>query len=164
MNIFLPNTTSLTHGATEATEAPTEALLIDFASTGVGLGMADIGMLLSHSVAPETLGNGGEERILDAYLAALASARGPDAAPYPRDAALRDYKLAVIDYGRFVVSRFWGDASPETFAKKADKPNTTLVNRNVEAALAFVERIDACLRYFEDTEAHVLEEGKGATG
>lgn len=151
MNIFLPNT--------DIAGGPEEALLIDFASTGVGLGMADIGMLLSHSVAPDTLRDGGEERILDAYLDALADARGPDAAPYPRETAMRDYRLAVIDYGRFVVSRFWGDASPETFAKKAEKPNTTLVNRNVEAALAFVERIDTCLRYFEENESHVLQEG-----
>ena len=130
------------------------AMLIDFASCGVGYGMSDLGMLLSHSVSPAVLDDAGAEgRLIDAYLDALAAASSssPSAASvlYPRDVALRHYKLAVVDYGRFVIARFWKDASPETFAARAGKPNTTLVNRDVPAALAFVRRIDACLTALE---------------
>ena len=70
---------------------------------------------------------------------------------YDRELALRHYRLAVVDYGRFVVGRFWtpAAANPEAFAKKAGSPNTTLVNRSVPAALAFVERVDRCLTLLE---------------
>ena len=49
------------------------------------------------------------------------------------------------------ASCFPASCFPASLSRKADKPNTTLVNRNVGAALAFVERVDACLRYFEET-------------
>ncbi|KAK3279066.1 hypothetical protein CYMTET_13031 [Cymbomonas tetramitiformis] len=93
MNVFLPPDSDDTR----------QAMLIDFASTGVGYGMADVAMHLSHSVAPADLADGGEERLLDAYLQALEVARGNEAAEYPRELALRHYRLAVVDYGRFVV-------------------------------------------------------------
>jgi hypothetical protein len=37
------------------------ALLVNYASTGVGLGMSDVAMHLHHAVLPEDLANGGEE-------------------------------------------------------------------------------------------------------
>ena len=52
------------------------AILIDFASTGVGLGMADVAMHLVHALVPSDLDGGGEEALIDGYLAALAAARG----------------------------------------------------------------------------------------
>ena len=61
MNVFFPvaQPTSSEEKSEKKSEKKgenkSEALLIDFASTGVGIGMADVGMLLSHSVAPETL-------------------------------------------------------------------------------------------------------------
>lgn len=88
MNVFFPNDPS----------AP--AMLIDFASTGVGFGMSDVGMLLTHSVSPEILEGGTEERLVDAYLSALEAARGAQASVYPRELAMRHYRLAVVDYGR----------------------------------------------------------------
>ena len=109
--------------------------------------------------------------MIDSYLDALAShrARGstggtcsvadpadPAApaiaavAPYPRELALRHYRLALCDYGRFVMGRFWGTATPERFAKAAHSPNVVLANRNLESALRFVTRISACLAEFEE--------------
>ena len=149
MNVFLPPEGS-----------DKDAVLIDFASTGVGFGMADVAMHLQHAITPADLADGGEERLVDGYLAALAEARGADAAPYPRETALRHYKLAVVDYGRFIVGRFWVNATPESFAAKANSANTVLVNRNQEAALAFVERLDRYLKEFE-AEAEATE---GAAG
>ena len=176
MNLFLPIDTASASAASADSRrggGDSRAMLIDFASTGVGFGMADVAMHLSHSVAPETLADGGEERLIDAYLAALAAARAGadsgggggggadgsgDVQPvYDRETAMRHYRLAVIDYGRFVVGRFWSAASPESFEAKARSPNTTLVNRDCNAALQFVRRIDAALAYFE---AAVGENGK----
>jgi hypothetical protein len=50
MNVFLPH--DVVNGKT---------LLVDYASTGVGLGMSDVAMHLHHAVLPEDLANGGEE-------------------------------------------------------------------------------------------------------
>ena len=129
------------------------AVLIDFASTGVGVGMADVAMHLVHALAPSDLDDGGEEALVDEYLANLAKARGPGAvaaSPYPRELALRHFRLATCDYGRFVMGRFWGAATPERFAAAAASPNVVLANRNLESALRFVERIHTYLAEFEE--------------
>lgn len=62
MNVFLP-------GA-----AGREALPIDFQWTGVGLGMVDVGMHLSHSVSPAALARGGERELVEFYRGALVEA------------------------------------------------------------------------------------------
>ena len=135
MNVFLPR------GDTE----DDRAVLIDFASTGVGNAMTDVVLHLVHALTPADLDGGGEEALVDYYLEALAARRGSGAAPYPREAALRHYRLAVCDYGRFVMGRFWRDATPASFAANAAKPNVVLANRNLASALRFVERISECL-------------------
>ena len=95
-------------------------MLIDFASTGVGLGMCDVAMLLAHSVSPTTLANGGQERLLATYLDAL---RAKGVVGYDTATATRHFHLATVDYARFVVSRFWGGASAAAFARRAANPN-----------------------------------------
>ena len=154
-------TTTAATTATAAAAAADEPVLIDFASTGVGVGMADVAMHLVHALVPSDLDNGGEEALVDHYLAALERARSSNASrglqspedqqlrPYPREQALRHYRLAICDYGRFVMGRFWGSATPESFRKAAASPNVVLVNRNFEAALRFIERIHECLAGFE---------------
>ena len=81
MNVFLPPESAVDE----------HAVLIDFASVGVGYGLTDVAMHLTHAVLSEDLADGGEERLIDAYLAALAEARGPKAAPYPKKLAMRHY-------------------------------------------------------------------------
>ena len=134
MNVMLP----YDEGACTAEEP----MLIDFASTGVGLGMCDVAMLLAHSVSPTTLAGGGQERLIDAYLDALEE---KGVTNYDRSTAMRHFHLATVDYARFVVSRFWTGASAAAFAKRAANPNVCLPNRDVEAALRFAERVDASL-------------------
>ena len=162
MNLFLPAENPAT--ASGAGEAPAgggetgtatdTGVAIDFASTGVGYGMADVAMFLSHSVAPDTLADGGEEALLRIYVAALAQglrargrggsdsqtgdshadasaaagalqtrgcgglSYGPGAGGASGETLMRQYRMGVVDYGRFVVSRFWGDASPDVFLTK----------------------------------------------
>ena len=137
MNVMLPP---------DGAAATTAPLLIDFASTGVGLGMQDLAMLLAHSVAPSTLADGGQARLIDAYLTALEE-RGVTG--YDRPTAMRHFHLATVDYARFVVSRFWAGASAAAFAKRAANPNVCLPNRDVEAALRFAERIDESLEVLD---------------
>ena len=123
-----------------------QPMLIDFASTGVGYGMCDVAMLLAHSVAPSVTENGGHLRLINCYLDAL---KENGVTGYDRDVAMRHYHLATVDYARFVVARFWGGASPEAFAKRADNPNVCLPNRNVEAALRFAESAETSLWQLE---------------
>ena len=107
---------------------------------------------------------GGEHRLLLSYLHSFHAARRAIHATAPTDdssecydeyplaVALRHYRLGLVDYARFVIARFWTAASPEAFAKKAQSPNTTLPNRDVGAALAFVERVHEALLEIEEEE------------
>ena len=155
MNVMLPSQPRDKDDEVEVGEGG-EAMLIDFASAGVGLGVSDVAMLLTHSVAPEDLADGGEERLLDQYLNELDAARGAAAvaaSPYPRELARKHYRLAAIDYCRFVAGRFWRGATPAQFEARADSQNTTLVNRSIPAALAFVRRVDKFLAEYESEVA-----------
>jgi thiamine kinase-like enzyme len=141
MNIFLPIDNSESY-----------PIVIDFASTGLGLGMSDVAMHITHALDPEHLINGGEEAFVDAYLEALEEAL-PDHHSYPRDVALRHYRLAVIDYFRFIMGRLWRGATLETFEKRKDSKNSVYVNRSVEAAINFIQRADRYLTEFEEERA-----------
>lgn len=137
MNVFLPK------------DPNGDAIMIDFASTGVGLGMSDVAMHIIHAVRPPD--QKGDE-LLDGYLESLHKKRlqfNPNAVPYPRNVALRHYRLAYVDYFRFILGRFWRSASPETFEKKKKSKNTTLVNRDADAAVAFIANTDRYLTEFE---------------
>jgi Ecdysteroid kinase-like family len=133
MNCFLPNNEKSRQRG---------VVMVDFASIGVGLGMQDVGMHVHHAVRPADLANGGEMRLVEHYwtvLNDLLKQRGMD--PYPREVAMRHYRLSVVDYFRFFLGRFWKSATPESFGKKASSKNTALINRDVEAAFAFLERV-----------------------
>ena len=139
MNCFLPKNGSESRGV----------VLVDFASTGVGLGMSDVAMHIHHAVRPVDLANGGEEELLDHYLQTLEDRLATKNQSYPREVALRHYRLAVADYFRFFLGRFWKSATPETFEKKKNSKNTALINRDVDAAIAFLDRVD---RYVDQIE------------
>ena len=134
MNVFIP------------TSLESDAMLIDFAGIGVGLGMSDVAMLLIHSVDPSTLDDGGQGRLIDIYLEALKENGILD---YDKAVAMHHFHIGVLDYARFVISRFWSDASETAFLKRASNPNVCLPNRNVIAALRFIERIDKSLAIIE---------------
>lgn len=123
-------------------------IIIDFASTGLGLGMSDVAMHITHALRPENLVDGGEEKLVEQYLDALERAL-PDHQSYPRDVAMRHYRLAVIDYFRFVMGRLWRGATLETFEKRKDSKNSVYVNRSIEAAINFIERADKYLTEIE---------------
>lgn len=145
MNVFLPK------------DPDGEAVMIDFASTGVGIGMSDVAMHIIHAVRPS---DGSEDELIRGYLDALHEARvlyNHNAHPYPEDIAFRQYRLAYVDYFRFMLGRFWKSASMESFESKRKSKNTTLVNRDVDAAMVFVAKVDKYLEVFEKERAEAKE-------
>ena len=140
LNVFLPHDVA-TH----------EPLLVDFASSGVGLGMSDVAMHVRHAVEPHHLENGGEEHLVRQYWeylqARLASKEGP--LDYPWDLAWRHYKWALVDYFRFFLGRMWKSATPETLQQKADNKNVNLINRSIPAAMAFLRTVEGYLAEIE---------------
>ena len=61
----------------------------------------------------------------------------------------RQYMYAVLDYGRFVVGRFGGDANHDSFARKRNNPNITLPNRDPMAAVRFAFHMDRLLQFLD---------------
>ncbi len=146
MNVFLPT------DETKNKEHP--PLLIDFASCGVGVGLSDVAMLITHAVHPSDLVNGGEEKLVMDYISDFQNALPPSSKQggvvYSQEKALRHYKYATVDYFRFVLGRLWRGATLESFEKKKDSKNAVFVSRNIEAALAFIERAEKYLTEIEE--------------
>ena len=131
-------------------------ILIDFASTGVGLGMSDLAMHVAHVALPEDLEDGLEEHILEKYYNALQNAMSDDMKGlYSKSDALRHYRFATVDYFRFILGRQWNEVTMEIFEKRNKDTNFAMVNRSVEAALKFVERTN---RYLIEIEREMEKE------
>jgi len=63
-----------------------------------------------------------------------------------------------VDYGRFVLERFWKAATPEALEKRKKSRNTTLINRDGAAAMAYIDRMN---RYLTEIEAELtLNDGE----
>ena len=151
MNVFLP---SLRLEELESNE-DLDAILIDFASTGVGVGMSDVAMHIVHAIHPNDLRNGGDKILVKQYFQDFQDtlSRQWKVQDYPFDVAFRHYKFAIVDYFRFVLGRLWRGATIERFAKNKDSKNAVFVNRDVEAALNFIEMAD---RYLAEIEEETL--------
>jgi hypothetical protein len=138
MNVFIPSDDSNAH----------YPIMIDFASTGIGNGMSDVAMHITHALHPNDLVNGGEEKLVDVYIDAMYDALD-DRHLYPRHVAKRHYKLATLDYFRFVLGRLWRGVTLEKIEKSKDSKNSVFVNRNIDAAIYFIERADKYLTELE---------------
>lgn len=142
MNIFFK--------CTEEDPSPTP-ILIDFASTGVGLGMSDVAMHIAHVALPEDLDAGMEDILVKEYYNTLQEALPDDLkGAYTEEDAMRHYRFAVVDYFRFILGRQWNKATLEVFAKRNKDTNFAMVNRSVEAALNFAKRTDRYLKIIEE--------------
>jgi hypothetical protein len=109
-------------------------------------------MHIYHALRP---GDIDEATLLDGYLTALHQARlvcnnGGETQEYPKDIAMRHFQLAVINYFRFFLGRFWKTATLETMKKRKDSKNTNLINRDPDAAVAFVATVDRFLTAYEN--------------
>lgn len=128
MNVFLPRDMD-----------NDQALMVDWASCGIGLGMSDLAMHIHHAVPPQLLANGGEESLVKYYWEQLCSLIQTD---YPWELAWMHYKYAVVDYFRFFLARMWKGANPRSFEKKRDNKNVSLINRDIRAACEFMVTVD----------------------
>jgi len=140
MNVFLP------------VDPKDQALLVDFASVGTGLGMSDVAMHVHHAVVAETLDSDDtEKQLVDHYWKEVCTSLVSDQAreDYTWDVAYRHYKFAVVDYFRFFLGRFWKVSTHESMNKLRDNKNTNLINRSVPAAVAFVARVDRYVAFVE---------------
>ena len=126
-------------------------LLIDFASSGVGLGASDLAMHVAHVALPEDLDNGMEDILVEKYFSVLQDAL-PDNVKntYSREEARRHYLFGTVDYFRFILGRQWKGATTEVFAKRNKDTNFAMVNRSIDAALHFSKRVDLYLRDIEE--------------
>lgn len=143
MNVFLP------------LKDEDEPLLIDFASVGVGLGVSDIAMHIPHALHPDDLDNGGEEELVEHYYkifqeALPASKKNGCGSSYTYEQFWRHYKFARVDYFRFILGRMWKGLSMEVFEKRKNLKNFAEFNRTLEAALAFIIRVDKYLVEIEE--------------
>jgi hypothetical protein len=99
-----------------------QTLLVDYASTGVGLGMSDVAMHLHHAVLPEDLANGGEEALVKYYWKSLQDLLNQQ---HPAENYQYSYDEAwrIIDNRSsttFLFSSLWKTATPESMQLKAD--------------------------------------------
>lgn len=143
MNIFLPKEDDNITNSTP--------LLIDFASSGVGLGVSDLAMHIAHALTSEDLeDNGMEEVLFNLYYDTLQKAL-PSALKfvYSKQDAWRHYKFATVDYFRFILGRQWKGATVEVFERRSTDTNFGMVNRSIRAALHFVKCADTYLREIE---------------
>ncbi|CAE7249401.1 Rev1 [Symbiodinium sp. CCMP2592] len=96
MNLFLP------------VNEDVQPLLIDFQWTGVGFGMADVAMHLSHSVETESVLAHEEDlvRVYHSLLTDFLEQRGAVAAAqaFSFETAWHYYTLSFLDYARMVIS------------------------------------------------------------
>ena len=128
-------------------------ILIDFASSGVGLGMSDLAMHVAHVALPEDLDEGMEDLLVMKYYNALLEALPKDLKnTYSEEDAIRHYRLATVDYFRFILGRQWKGATLEVFEKRNKNTNFAMVNRTVQAAIKFIERTD---RYLKEIEREI---------
>lgn len=125
------------------------AVVVDYASTGTGIGMSDVAMHIHHAVLPEHLAGGGEEELVRHYWNTVNASLASMGKIYPWEVAQRHYHLAVADYFRFFLGRFWNTATVASMEKNANSKNTCLLNRNVNAAMEFVRRVDEYMMEIE---------------
>ena len=162
MNIFFQDdttttTTTTTHRnendtTSSSTRTSSTPLLIDFASTGVGLGMSDLAMHIAQIALAEDLDNHDmEAKLVEHYYNCLIRSLPKDVVQnvYSKDEAWRHFRFATVDYFRFILGRQWKGITMEVFAKRNKNTNFAMVNRSIDAAFRFAKRSELYLREIE---------------
>jgi thiamine kinase-like enzyme len=147
MNVFLPRNSETTKSA----------VLVDFASVGIGLGVTDVAMHLHHCLLPTDLDTSEMELVRYYWRTVQDQLAASKTSAYTWDVVWRQYQYAVVDYFRFFLGRFWKSATHASMHKFKDNKNVNLINRSIPAAMAFVVRVDQYLALVEAEYAKVDE-------
>ena len=155
MNIFFQDTTTSTDANNKSSTTP---LLIDFASTGVGLGMSDLAMHIAQIALAEDLDNGMETKLVEHYYKCFIRSLPSDTQNvYSKDEAWRHFRFATVDYFRFILGRQWKGATMQVFEKRNKNTNFAMVNRDIDAAFRFAKRSEV---YLSEIEQEMEEKSK----
>jgi thiamine kinase-like enzyme len=128
-------------------------LLIDFASTGVGLGMSDVAMHITHALDPKHYSV--EDELVFNYVTSFRDELPQEVQYlYSDEIAKRHYRYAVVDYFRFILGRQWKGATMDVFKEREHDLNFAMVNRDLNAALLFIEKTNAYLQEIERDVEH----------
>jgi hypothetical protein len=73
---------------------------------------------------------------------------------YSDEIAKRHYRYAVVDYFRFILGRQWKGATMDVFKEREHDLNFAMVNRDLNAALLFIEKTNAYLQEIERDVEH----------
>ena len=123
-------------------------LLIDFASTGVGLGMSDVAMHITHALDPKHYSM--EDELVFNYITSFREELPKEVQHlYSDEIAKRHYRYAVVDYFRFILGRQWKGATIDVFKEREYDLNFAMVNRDLNTALLFIEKANAYLQEIE---------------
>jgi thiamine kinase-like enzyme len=123
-------------------------LLIDFASSGVGIGMSDVAMHITHALDPKhyTL----EDELVTSYITCFREELPEEIRySYSDEIAKIQYRYATVDYFRFILGRQWKGATMDVFKDREHDLNFAMVNRNLNAALLFIEKANSYLLEIE---------------
>ncbi|DAZ97098.1 TPA: hypothetical protein N0F65_010421 [Lagenidium giganteum] len=123
-------------------------LAFDWQWCGLGLGALDVANLLNTSVSMAALEH--EDELLRHYFDAWTAAMTEAAAPaYSFQEFQRHYELALLEYARVLISRFWKGMTPISCAAKGGNSNCGLGYRSLPHVLRLVERMDQALQLVE---------------
>lgn len=145
MNIFLFQDDENHSNTNDCIHLP---VFIDFASAGVGLGMSDVAMHITHALDPTDYPL--EDELVSKYIESFREEIPQEVQHlYSDDIAKKQYRYAFVDYFRFILGRQWKGATMDVFQQRGHDLNFAMVNRSFKAALLFIEKADAFLQEIE---------------
>jgi hypothetical protein len=122
-----------------------EPTVIDWQWSGFASPLVDVVYAIQSITAFADLQHGGEERLLQAYLAALRT-HGIDLG---EGLANQLYKAALLDYARIVLGYFFRGVSVSDIEREHENITELTHTREVAHALRFIGRVDDVLREIE---------------
>jgi hypothetical protein len=124
-----------------------EPTVIDWQWSGFASPLVDVVYAIHSVTALADLEHGGEDRLLQVYLAALRM----HGIELDDSLARRLYKAAFLDYARIVIGYFFRGVSVSDIERERDNITELTHTREVAHVLRFIGRVDETLR---EIEAH----------
>ena len=130
MNVFLPAAPAEVDSLPSFATAAEGVVLIDFASTGVGFGMADVALHLVHALMPADLEGVGEEALVNSYT--LTRSPLPAARPHRPTLESRPCDTSAWPRATTAASSWAGSGAPPP--PSASRPRHTAPTSSLRIA------------------------------